>query len=453
MDFRSFIQKLDKSKELIKVSKPVSKRFEAAAILKALDGKPVLFENIKESQFKVAGNVFSSKHYIADYFGCDERDLIKIMVNALNKPKELNIIKKSPCQDIIVEEKDVDLDKLPILRHTKIDGGNYITSGVFIAKDKELGMNASFHRCMQLDKKTFSVRVCERNLYEFLQRASGELNVAVCIGNPASVLLAGATSPPIGQFEFEIASALESFGVVKAQFADVYVPSSSEFIIEGTLTMNELANEGMFLDLTGTRDFVRKQPILKVKRITHRKNAIWHALLPGGNEHGLLMGMPREPTIFSEVSKVAKCLNVNITQGGCSWLHAVVQVQKESDEQIKRVIEAAFKGHSSLKHVFVVDADIDANNMQEVEWAFATRLQGDKQIHIFPKQKGSSLDPSAEHPSRITCKVGFDLTIPMGRDKADFTKVNYERIELDKYLVKKDEAKQRRKRVSGRKTR
>ncbi|MEM4598158.1 MAG: UbiD family decarboxylase [Candidatus Diapherotrites archaeon] len=448
MDFRSFIQKLEKDGCLIKIEKQVSKKFEAAAILKALDGKPVLFEKIKESNFKVAGNIFSSKQYIAKYFGGKEQDLIKIMVKALNNPKKLKVAKKGPCQEVIIDEENIDLDKLPILRHTKIDGGNYITSGVFVARDKELGMNASFHRCMQLDKKTFSVRVCERNLYEFLQRAGGELNVAVCVGNPASVLLAGATSPPVGEFEFEIASALERFEVVKSAFADVYVPSSSEFIIEGTLTMNELADEGMFLDLTGTRDFIRKQPILKVKRITHRRNAIWHALLPGGNEHGLLMGMPREPTIFTEVSKFAKCKNVNITQGGCSWLHAVVQIQKENDEQVKKVIEAAFKGHSSLKHVFVVDEDINANDMQEVEWAFATRFQGDKQMHVFPKQKGSSLDPSAEQPSRLTCKIGFDLTVPSNKDKLDFKKVSYERINISKYLVKKDEVKQRRKRIS-----
>ncbi|MEM4662404.1 MAG: UbiD family decarboxylase [Candidatus Diapherotrites archaeon] len=437
MDFRSFLKKLEKEGDLIKISRPVSKNLEAAAVLKALDGKPVLFENIRESNFMIAGNVFSSKRYISKYFNCKEKDLIRILVDALNKPKKLKVSKKGPCQEVVIEDEEIDLDKLPILKHTKIDGGNYITSGVFVARDKELGMNASFHRCMQLDKKNFSVRVCERNLYEFLNRAGGELDVAVCIGNPASVLLAGATSPPIGQFEFEIASALEDFNVVKAKFANVYVPASSEFVIEGTLTMNELANEGMFLDLTGTRDLVRKQPILKVKKITHRKNAIWHALLPGGNEHGLLMGMPREPTIFNEVNKVAKCINVNITQGGCSWLHAVVQIRKENDEQIKKVVKAAFKGHSSLKHVFVVDEDIDANNMQDVEWALATRFQADKQLYIYPGQKGSSLDPSADQKTRITCKVGFDLTIPANKNKDDFKRVSYEKVDLKKYLGEK----------------
>ncbi|RLG69673.1 MAG: UbiD family decarboxylase, partial [Candidatus Iainarchaeum archaeon] len=147
-----------------------------------------------------------------------------------------------------------------------------------------------------------------------------------------------------------------------------------------------------------------------------------------------LMGMPREPTIFNEVSKVAKCINVNITQGGCSWLHAVVQIEKESDEQIKKVIDAAFKGHSSLKHVFVVDKDINPNDMQAVEWCLATRFQADKDLYLYPKEKGSSLDPSAEQPSRKTCKVGFDLTVPLARDSKHFERVQYEKVDLKKIL-------------------
>ncbi|MCD6247616.1 MAG: UbiD family decarboxylase [Candidatus Diapherotrites archaeon] len=434
MSFRGFLQALERSQKLAKIEKPVSKELEAAAILKELDGKAVLFENIKESEFKVAGNVFSSKELIASYFGCKQEELIKKMIGALNNPTKPNIVDKAPCQEVVINENEVDLDKLPILKHTRIDGGNYITAGVFIARDAEHGLNASFHRCMQLDKKRFSVRVCERNLYEFLKRNDNELKVAVCIGNPANVLLAGATSPAIGQFELEIANSLQNLSLVKAKYADVLVPAESEFIIEGILTMNELEDEGPFLDLTGTRDIIRKQPVLKVKKITHRKQAIWHALLPGGNEHGLLMGMPREPTIFNEVNKVAKCINVNITQGGCSWLHAVVQIEKESDEQIKKVIDAAFKGHGSLKHVFVVDKDINPNDMQAVEWCLATRFQADKDLYLYPKEKGSSLDPSAEQPSRKTCKVGFDLTVPLARDSKHFEKVQYEKVDLKKFL-------------------
>ena len=92
--------------------------------------------------------------------------------------------------------------------------------------------------------------------------------------------------------------------------------------------------------------------------ITHREDAIWHALLPGGLEHKLLMGMPREPTIYQKVNEVVECLDVHITPGGASWLHAVVQVNKHSNQDGKAAIEAAFQGHRSCKHVFIVGSRI-----------------------------------------------------------------------------------------------
>ncbi len=430
MNLAEFANSLEEKGKLITVKEPVSKKFECSAIMHEIDGTAVLFEKVKESAYKVLGNPFSSKELIAEYLRIPAGNLVPRMRNALEKPSEPELVEKAECQEVL--EKSVDMDKLPILRHTEIDGGNYITSGVFVARDDEHGMNAAFHRCMQLDRERFSVRVLERNTMEFLKRNDGELGVAVCVGCPPNVLLAGATSPKLGEFEFNIANSIEPFEVAKAKSADVVVPSQCEFVLEGTLSMNSPEKEGPFLDLTGTYDFVREQPVLTVKKVTHRKDALWHALLPGGNEHRVLMGMPREPTIFREVNKVTKCLDVNITPGGCSWLHAVVKIDKKSDEEPKKAIEAAFRGHSSLKHAFIVEKDINILDPNDVEWAMSTRFQADKDMYTYPGQKGSSLDPSAEQPARKTCKVGFDLTVPVGREKKDFERVKYPKTGLKK---------------------
>jgi len=133
------------------------------------------------------------------------------------------------------------------------------------------------------------------------------------------------------------------------------------------------------------------------------------------------MGMPREPTIFREVNKVCECKDVSVTPGGCSWLHAVVSIKKKNPDDGRKAIEAAFKGHKSLKHVWIVDEDIDVHNPHDVEWAMATRFQGDRDI-VSKKEKGSSLDPSSELETRMTTKMGFDLTIPAGRDLKSFKK-------------------------------
>ena len=193
----------------------------------------------------------------------------------------------------------------------------------------------------------------------------------------------------------------------------IRVPAEAEFVLEGRIT-HELVPEGPFVDLTGTYDFTRRQPVIEIDRVTHRRDAVYQALLPGKLEHRLLMGMPREPTIYAEVNKVARCLNVNVTPGGASWLHAVVQIVKQTPEDGKKAIEAAFRGHGSLKHVWVVDDDIDIFDPNDVEWAVATRFQADRGLVVLSDQPSSSLDPSAHHvpgQKSRTAKMGLDATV------------------------------------------
>ena len=174
----------------------------------------------------------------------------------------------------------------------------------------------------------------------------------------------------------------------------VFVPAESEIVLEGHLT-RELGDEGPFLDLTGTRDRVRQQPFFVVDCVTHRRDPLYQALLPGGREHRLLMGMPREPTIYAAVNRVCACCNVHITPGGGNWLHAVVQIDKRSPSDGHAAIHAAFEGHSSLKHVVIVDRDVDLYSTEAVEWAIAARFQADRDLVVLRDQPSSSLDPSA----------------------------------------------------------
>lgn len=427
---RKLIKKLKLSKELVVVSKPVSKRFVAAGILKQLDGKPVLFEKVNGSEFRVVGNLFSSRDLIAKSVGVPKEKLLSRIAHAIEHPTQPEVVEKAPCQEV---EEAVDLNKLPILTHCERDGGPYVTSGVVVAKDSELGRNCSFHRLMQLDRRRFAIRIVPRHLHEFLKRNGGELDVAVCIGNPASFLLAAATSVELGFDEMGIANSLQRFQVVRCRTVDVEVPANSEFVLEGRI-VDEVVPEGPFVDLTETYDVVREQPVLEIKRMTHRKDALYHALLPGGNEHKLLMGMPREPTIFREVSKVCECRDVSLTLGGCSWLHAVVSIRKKNEEDGRKAIEAAFRGHSSLKHVVVVDDDVDIHNPLQVEWAIATRFQAREDLVVKLREKGSSLDPSANPLTRETSKMGIDATAPLKKKLKDFHKAEFPKVRLGRYL-------------------
>lgn len=417
---------------MVKVKEPVSKRLEASAVLSELGEKTVLFEKVKESQFRVAGNICISKEAFASYFDIKPDQLVRKLVSAIDDPTKPEVVQSGACQEVV--EETVDLDALPILFHCAQDGGNYLSSGVFIVRDREYGQNIDFHRAMQIGKDRFAVRVvAHRDLDNYLKRSNGELDVAVCVGNPLSVLIAAATSVKVNQDEWEIANSLEPLKLVKAETVDVLIPADCEFVLEGRI-IKETHSEGPFIDLTETYDIVREQPVFEVKKITHRKDAIWHALLPGKLEHRILMGMPREPTIFKEVSKVCRCLDVSVNPGGCSWLHAIVQIDKQGGEDGKKAIEAAFLGHKSLKHVFIVDGDINIFDPPQVEWAMATRFQGDKDLVIKENQIGSSLDPSANPETKVTTKVGFDLTKPLGEKVKAFERGEFPKVDLQKYL-------------------
>ena len=304
-------------------------------------------------------------------------------------------------------------------------------------KDPETGRNVSYHRIMQIAKNKFTARLIKkRQTRTTYDKIDGDLEMAICIGNSVAVMVAASLGPPSGVDEFSIANALDKTDLVKCVTKDLEVPAESEIVIEGRIT-RDLDREGPFVDLTETRDFERQEPVFVVDCITHRKDAMYQALIPGRLEHKTLMGMPKEPTIYDEVSKVVDCKNVYVTMGGGSWLHGVVQIRKKNPDDGKKAIEAAFNGHKSMKHVTIVDDDVDIYDPLAVEWAMATRFQGDKDMVVKPDQPGSSLDPSGKHEEgkkTLTTKIGYDATIPFDVDKKKYEVVKYKKVDMNDYL-------------------
>jgi 2,5-furandicarboxylate decarboxylase 1 len=432
---RDFIEQLQKRDELTKITKPVSTEYEMAGIIAALSEKPVFFENVKESSYPVVAGLVSSKELICNSMGMTKEQLLPKMLSAIEKPIAPQVVEKAPCQEVV--EKNVDLTKLPIMRYTNKDGGKYIASAVSIVKDPQLGRNMCFHRLMLKDKNHFVARIVEnRGTDTALKKAGGELDIAICIGNSTATLLAAATTMPMGTDELGMANVLEKTELVRCETIDLEVPTRCEFVLEGRIT-KEKASEGPFLDLTGIVDRERQQPVVEIKCITHRHDPIYQTILAGKNEHKFLMGMPKEPTIFNEVAKVCRCQDVYITPGGCSWLHVVVKIKKANADDGKKAIAAAFKGHGSLKHCVVVDEDINIYDSQDVEWAIATRFQADKNAVVLSNQPGSSLDPSgdlSEGKKATTAKAGLDATAPLVSTGKGFKKVDYIKVDLNKYI-------------------
>jgi len=435
LGLRRFLETLEKSGELTHISKAVSTEYEMAGVIEALGEKPVFFENVKEAGIPVVGGLLSSKELIGRALNLKKEHLLHNLSSAIENPLPPEIVANGECQEVV--EPSVDLTTLPIMRYTEKDGGKYIASAVSIVRDPELGRNMCFHRLMLIGKNRFVARIVEeRGTDTALKKAGGELDVAICIGNSTAVLLAAATSLPKGVDELGMANALERTELVKCKTIDLEVPKDCEIVLEGRIT-KEKAAEGPFLDTTGTIDKIRQQPVVEIKCLTHREKPIYQTLLPGRHEHQFLMGMPKEPTIFNEVNKVCECRDVYITPGGCSWLHAVVQIKKQNPDDGKKAIAAAFEGHKSLKHCVIVDDDINIYDPNDVEWAIATRFQADKNAVILPNQRGSSLDPSGdltEGKKARTCKMGLDATIPSGKTDKSFVKERYRKVDLNSYL-------------------
>lgn len=406
MSFRGFIEQIRSEGKLTEITKPLSPVYEVSSNA----GKgPQLYTNVNGS--KVVMNLLSSRELLAEALGVEPDKIIEHL-SSCPADGEIKLIKDSPLREVI--EKP-DLYRLPILTHFEGDGAPYITAGVVVSEYDGV-MNASIHRLRVIGKDRLAVRLVEfRHTYNLHKKAAekGEpLPIAIVIGIDPVTLFAISTRVPEGK-EYNYAAALcgEALEVVELENG-IKVPHA-EIVLEGYIHPTELVDEGPFVDISGTYDLVRKQPVIYITKILHRRDPIYHALIPAGNEHNILMGIPYEPLIFKEVGRIADVKNVIMTPGGCFYFHAAVQIHKTNDDEPKKAIDAAFAAHKSLKHVVIVDDDINIFDPNDIEFAIATRVKGDEDIFIYPNVRGSTLDPRSENG--IGTKVGIDATMDLSK--------------------------------------
>lgn len=424
MSFRNYLESLEEDNEVKHIRKKISPKYEAAKILKN-SKKVVIFENVKNHNMKIVGNVYGSRKRISKGLQTTPNKLITKMRNSLNPSKKPNSTTESPVKEIIKEK--IDLEKFPILKHFEKDGGPYITSSILVAKDIEGKRNLSFHRLQLISKDRLAVRLVPRDLYKIFREAEEQdksLEVAAFLGASPAVALAAATSPPYDVDEYNIANCLgDDLELVECSSVDLKVPANAEIVLEGKILADERAKEGPFADITGTYDAVREQPVFEVENIMRREDALYQALLPASAEHRHLMGIPKEPLILEKVGEITQVENVYLTPGGCGWLHCVVSINKQDSGDGKRTIEATFEAHPSVKHVVVVDEDIDVYDSEAVEWAIATRSRADEDMLVKSDIEGSSLDPTADPNTRLGSKMGIDATKSLD-DSERFEKAN-----------------------------
>ncbi|MCH2441722.1 MAG: UbiD family decarboxylase [Candidatus Thalassarchaeum sp.] len=394
----------------------------------SIDHKAVVFNKIKETDgLRSALNVLA-RDRLCDVFDVNPGELIDILEWAMKNPVEPKIVEAENAPVFENTQNVVDLTKLPIPWHYKEDRGRYQSASVIIAQYDGI-RNMSFHRQFLRDKDHCVSRFVPRHLRTMTDkaRANGdEIDIGVVNGPDATVLLAAAMSFTHNLDELNVAAALHQrlhgkpLELVTLSNG-IQVPADSEFAMEARITLAD-DDEGPYVDITGTVDDVRQEPVIEYDAVHHRDAAIFHALIPAEIEHRTLMGLPRTPTIKAAVNEVVQCTDVYMTDGGSGWLSAVVAIEPQNDGDGIKAIHAALDGHRSMKQVTIVDADIDCSNPTRVEWALMTRWQPDKDTVILSGQKGSSLDPSRGEDG-LTSKIGIDATLPPGIDRSPYESV------------------------------
>jgi UbiD family decarboxylase len=438
MSLRSFLEEMEKRREVVHVRDQVSPRFEVSSIMKAFNGGPILFfENVEGQDTRIVANVCGTRRRICSALGVSPENLYRKLISAWRSPISPRVVKEGPVKEVV---ERASLSRIPVLTHFERDAGAYITSAIVSARSPDGKIeNVSIHRLLILDDTHLAIRLVPRQLFRLWEMAKEEkkdLEVAIAIGLHPAVLLAASSPAPFGVSEFGIANALlgNKMRLIRCERVDAYAPAEAEIVLEGVMSTAEETMEGPLVDITGTYDVQRSQPVIELVGMMHREGFLYQALLPSGAEHKLLMGLPRETMIWEAVTGVVPIVKaVNLSSGGGGWLHAIISIEKQTDGDGKNALLAAFGAHPSLKHAIVVDADIDVFDLEEVEWAVATRFQAGEDLVVIPHARGSTLDPSADQETGLTTKLGIDATRPLARPRETFERA---RIPTNEHVVK-----------------
>jgi UbiD family decarboxylase len=374
------------------VRREVDPDFEIAAILeKAGAGPAFSFDRVKGFPRPVVANLMASRANIARQLGIDEPDLLAALTAAVEHGVAPVIVDAPPCQEVV--SSAIDLPALLPIGRMCADEGTYITSGLTITRDLDTGVaNVSISRALLLGHDRLVMGIATRHhMYQLAARAwkSGRtLPFAIAIGNHTATVLAAVAEVPLGSDEYEIAGALlkEPLRLARCRTVDVHVPAEAELIIEAELRPNEVYDEGPTSEFSGVYVNYGEAPVARVTGVTHRRDFIYQNIANSRvAEHMLLGGVLIEATLFQRLRELFPCVaDIRVTLGGCGRLHAVIAVRNPKKGEGRRLACAAVSLVNLIKHVVVVDDDVNLDDPHDVEWALATRFRPERDIMVIP---------------------------------------------------------------------
>ena len=432
-NFREFLDRLRNARELIDVKQPVDIRHIATLVDQS--DKALLFHDVIGYEMPVVSGIVRSRERSMMAMGCtDYAEIEKKLRHAIDNPVASRFVEKVRHKEVIAVGDEVDLFKLPIPMSSVFDGGPMITAGVVIAKDPEYGLNSGVYRFMVKEKNLTGIDiVTPNNMRMFAERAleaGRPCPISISLGTHPIEMMGAGFRAPIGVDEMAIAGGLRGHPVELAQCETIDLPciADAEIVLEAEILPTGWTHpEGRFGEFTRLMGGLHWNPLVRVKAITQRSDAMYYALhMPWENTW---LAAPTRYTAIRAALKNAgvQVKDINVTLGGCAFWHAIVSIKKQAGEG-KNALLAALSV-MDLKHVVVVDDDIDVNDPTDVEWAIATRVQADRDVIIIPGARAKPLDPSLPvMPSGVVpigAKVGVDATIPEGVPHERFERIAY----------------------------
>ncbi len=427
-DLCSFIDEVrrERPRDVLDLHRTVSPRYETAAIVTKLEQSArfpiVFFHHVEGSAFPVVSNICGSQFRLALALRCSTRELRDRYAEACERPVKPELRKAAPVQEQVFEQNDVNLRMLPQLVYHQDDSPNpYITAAIVVARDPQTGKsNLSFHRLMIMSRKTAAIFMARGKhldlIYRKYESAGKPMPMAAFIGvHPACSLGALHTgSSDIEEYDI-IGGLLRSpLRVVRCVTNQLEVPAEAEFVLEGFVAPQKRAEEGPFGEFTGYATGTADRPVFTVEAITCRHSPIFQDIVSGLTEHLLLPipGMEHHLLTLAQAT-VPSTTRVKVSVP----LTVFVSLKKQDDSQPGRIIETLLESDIYVKHVVVVDADVDVSDLRQVATAIALHTRPDRGIFIERRSPGTELDPSCESPDGLTMKLGIDATLPRERTR------------------------------------
>ena len=432
---RPFIETLESFGELKRVKALVNWKHEVGAIMHEVNrqkGPAILFENVKDHQVPLLVGALSTRQRIALSLGLPPDKPLQQIIREYKKrvavPIEPKIVSKGPCKEKIWHADKVDLLVFPAPWWHEMDGGRYIgTLHSVVCKDPETDwQNSAIHRVMIHDKRTCGIYFApgQHNaiIFSKYEQMRKPMPVAIAIGLDPACILASAGGFPAYVSEWTVAGALRKapLELVKCETNDLYVPADAEIVIEGEILAGERRDEGPFGEHTGYfGGSCSPRPVLAVKCVTQRLKPIFQ---------GTYEGMPpNEDHVLTSINSSALALkafedmgfigvkSIYFPPGADPWLSAIISIEKKYEGHgldASRILFAS-KAGSFVKHVIIVDEDIDVFDLENVLWAVNTRFQARRTV-ITHLEHGSMLDPSKPLDwGGVTDRMVIDATWPM----------------------------------------